>query len=124
MRFTSSIVRFINNLVKQGHNRSNATKKAFTWAKVEAFEQALATGKVVTVWFYKKDQAGKPDAQIEQRECISMKAAVEKGMFQVEGTGRPIASWCCGFFDLTINEETGKPKGPRQFQRDNFVRFA
>ena len=124
MRFTSSIVRFINHLVKQGHNRSNATKKAFKWAQVEAFEAALATGRVVTVFFAKKDAVAAGNGAVEQRECISLSAAVEKGMFKIEGTGRPIPAHCCGFFDLTIDEKTGQPKGARMFLRDNFIRFA
>lgn len=128
MRFTSFIVRLVNSFIKAGHTRSSATKKAFQWAKVQQFEAALATGNVVTVFFGKKEAVATGSGAVEQRDCISLTAAVEKGMFKIEGTGRNIPAHCCGFFDLTIESDTksanyGKAKGPRMFLRDNYIGF-
>lgn len=150
MRFTSSIVRLINQMVAFGRNRSEATKvalfafknfatlaatdveraveKADKWLQVKEFEAALATGKVVTVFFGKKESVATGSGAVEQRDCISLTAAVEKRMFKIEGTGRNIPAHCCGFFDLTVESDKnspnyGKVKGPRMFLRDNYIGF-
>lgn len=122
MKFTSTIVKQANVLIKNGYSRSAAFKAVFAAEKSRIFEAKMiaAKGRVFTVQFLKKGTG-----TIETRDIISLQSAHEMGLWQDKETGRKIPPHCMGFFDMSP-EFDGEgniigTKGVRMCIRTNFI---
>ncbi len=122
MKFTSTIVKQANVLIKNGYSRSAAFKAVFAAEKSRIFEAKMiaAKGRVFTVQFLKKGTG-----TIETRDIISLQSALEMGLWEDQQTGRKIPPHCLGFFDMSP-EFDGEgniigTKGVRMCIRTNFI---